>query len=40
MNITENIWRMISALVYDGPQYQDFMALDKSINDAIFAKFL
>ena len=35
INITEDVWRMISALVYDGPQYQDFKSLEKSINDAI-----
>jgi len=36
INITEDVWRMISALVYDGPQYQDLTALEKSINAAIF----
>ena len=36
INITEDIWRMTLALVYNRPQYQDFTALQKSINDAIF----
>ena len=36
INITEYVWRMISELVYDGPQYQDLKHLEKSINEAIF----
>ena len=36
INITEDVWRMISELVYDGPQYQDLKRLEKSINEAIF----
>jgi len=35
INITEYVWRMISELVYDGPQFANKNDLEKSINDAI-----
>ena len=36
INITEDIWKMISELVYDGPQYHNKKELEKSNNGAIF----
>jgi len=36
INIAEDIWRMISNLVYDGPEYQNKNELEKAINEAIF----
>ena len=31
INNTKDVWRMISDLVYGGPQYQDIKLLEKSI---------
>jgi len=36
INITEDIWRIISEMVYDGPQYRNKIELERAINDAIF----
>ena len=34
INIAEDVWRLISNLVYDGPQYQNKNDLKKAINEA------
>lgn len=36
INIAEDIWRMISNIVYRGPQYTNKKSLESSINTAIF----
>jgi len=36
MNISKDVWRMISDLVYSRPQYQDIKFLEKSIIETIF----
>ena len=36
INIAEDVWSIISDLVYNGPLYQNKNDLEKSINEAIF----
>jgi hypothetical protein len=34
LNIMENIWKMITVIVYDGPQYDNYETLRVSIYEA------
>ena len=36
LNITEDIWKVLSDIIYDGPQFHSTKELIKSINTAIF----
>ena len=35
INIAEDLWRMISEDVYDGPQYSNLSSLEKAIDNAV-----
>lgn len=35
LNIVEDIWAMLSNIVYDGPQYRTYFDLEKAINGAV-----
>jgi len=35
LNITEEVWKLLFDLVYDGPQYQNKASLAKRIKDVI-----
>ena len=35
LNIIENVWKMLSDLVYDGPQFLKYIDLSQKINDSV-----